>query len=96
MGRVKQSVDSGPPEGRARKPEEEASSTLRHSRPVVPAPRIYWARRVHPEELAGRLAVHLSRESCEHVSTRHCGACIWGHLVDVIEHLSGKDDPNAS
>jgi len=91
MGLVK---PPGPPRGR--KPGESAYSTLRHSRPVVPAPRIYWARRVPLEELPFRLAVHLAQESCEHISTRHCPACTFGHLVDVVSHLSGKDDPDAS
>lgn len=74
------------------------------SPPIVPAhggnhrdreapggsPRIFWARRQPPNELAHLLAVHLREENCEHAApagTGHCALCIEGHLDDLIAHL---------
>jgi len=75
---------------------EDSSSPLRESRQVGPAPRIYWARRQPLEHLAVLLACHFEHEACPHQSPRHCQVCMTGHLEDLIAHLSGEDDPDAS
>jgi len=77
--------------GEARKPEASHPANpdraVGDARAVVPPPRIYWARTVPPEELAGLLARHIVEENCEHVSLRHCPRCVEGHLDDLIAHV---------
>jgi len=77
-------------------PADPHTEAVRESLPVVPAPRIYWARTQPLEHLAVLLACHFEHEACPHQGARHCQVCMAGHLDDVILHLLGERDPYSS